>query len=136
MTDQIGYRSDHMNNREWKVSIDCLRYRVTDPEMKVPYFYGYGQNDKDIALLPWRKIIFFRCSKAVLLDRVTKYRVSNKIDDGESHESVAAGLFSLQQSFEGRLHELSKHKKAYIVSFVNADGTPDEIIAEVRKICS
>lgn len=99
MTDLIGYRHSHVNHREWFISLEVLRYKITDPELRNPYFYGFGQNYREVLTEPWKTIFFIRVSKDILLRRVKQYRISQKIKDGDTHKNVGIRLFNLQELF-------------------------------------
>ena len=126
MTDKIGYRDSHLNHREWKVSIPCLRYRITDPELRNPYFYGFGQNFDEMVLEPWSRILVFNVSYPNLLERVTKYRMNNKINDGSTHSEVAKSLFKIQTDV---IKSIGSLPRSYIL---DANPSPNLLVSAIR----
>lgn len=128
MLDNIGFRTTHTAHREWLSSIECLKYRITDPESTNPYFYGFAQNYLVMAEQPWREIVFMDVDYEHLLDRVTKYRISAKIKDGESHVKVARSLFDLANKMQAELSAGTSWK----LTIVDGNHEPDAIVRTVK----
>lgn len=129
MLDWIGYRTTHLKHREWLCSIPILKFKITDPDLKNPFFYGFAQNWSEMANQPWAMIIIMDVSYPQLLKRVTAFRGQNSISDGESHEAVTKSLFSIQQSM---LKALGSHPRAHVLK---ADEPAETLVSAIRTFC-
>lgn len=121
MMDWIGYRTTHLRHREWFISLEVLKYKITDPEMTNPWFYGFGQNWEDIVLLPWHRVVMLTVDYRSLYERVTAYRRDNKIVDGSTIEEVVDGLYDNQEKMRLKLAPFRK------VHFLDASRSPEEL---------
>lgn len=128
-TDLIGYRTSHERHREWFISPEVLKYKMTNPEATNPCFYGTGNNYLEISFLPWKMIFILEVSELELTKRVTKYRSDHKIIDGRSHSEVSHSMFQLQSTLIKAITRT--HNKVIVI---NADGKPEEIASQIRKV--
>jgi hypothetical protein len=135
MLDLIGYRTSHELHREWLLSVECTRYRITDPENRSPYFYGYCNNLGDVAQLPWRMICLLYADPATLMSRVQRYRRSENIRDGVLDSEVCQQILQLQVRMQSEFAHMVKRPTRFVIIPIElgTQGVLDEIRHNLKE---
>lgn len=81
LVDNQGFRYDHECPYTWFQPLDRWWYQVTDPEAPAKVWCGWGDNFKQLSILPWRLIIVLDISAPVLAARQLQFRKLHGIDD-------------------------------------------------------
>lgn len=136
MLDEIGYRSTHLKPKEWISCVPRIRYLITDPERDNLFYHGYAQNYREMAMLPWRTIIFLHCPDDILFERVVSFRKDNEIDDGLSDESVVRSLVREQRYmidfFESKRQLF--YRAGISLRIIDASPSVDRLVDTVIKL--
>lgn len=122
-----GYRSSHQRPLEWNIAVEVIRYEITNPEAKNPFWYGFGQNWSDIASLPWRRIAVLVVADEALTERVLKFRRDNHLRVDQDDVFVRAALQTQQMV-------LAAMERSRIAVALDASVSPRELARHVRVL--
>jgi hypothetical protein len=124
-----GYRTSHRKPKEWYIATDVIRYHITNPELRNPFWYGFGQNWLAIADLPWRRVGVLVVSNDILTERVLEFRRKHQLRLDQDDEFVNAAIQS-QRTILGYLDKLGE---PYVRS-IDAERSPAQIVQDIRAL--
>jgi hypothetical protein len=122
-----GYRGSHRRPLEWKIAVEVIRYEITDPTAKNPFWYGFGENWTKIAALPWRGIAVLYLPDDILTERVLRFRRAHGLRLDEDGKFVSA-------SIDTQFKVIDSAEKFDHARLIDASEAPRVIAREVRKL--